>query len=108
MMFLCVPTIFFKDEDQIWQEMKRNANIIDNISMNGFSIVTLITWPICPLLIAKAIPSAPLLIMNRDLKWPKNGLAFVISFILILQLPCLAEEVPVRIKHIWFKVQLPH
>ena len=28
-------------------------------------------------------------------------------FIIILQLPWVVEEVQVRIKHIWFKVQLP-
>ena len=90
MIFLGVPSIsalfdriFFKEVHQLLLEMIRNANIIDKISIIGFSLVNIITCPICPLLLAKAIPSIPLLTMDRDLKWPKNGLGFVISSILI-------------------------
>ena len=71
--------------------MIRNANIIDKISIYGFSFVNFTTAPICPLLLAKAIPSAQLLTMKRDLKWPKNGLAFVISFLLIFFGSCAAQ-----------------
>ena len=60
--------------------MIRNANIIDKISIIGFSLVNMITCPICPLLLAKAIPSIPLLTMDRDLRWPKNGLGFILIF----------------------------
>ena len=99
MIFLGVPTIFplfdqtifFREIGQLWQEMIRYANIIDKISIYGFSFVNFTTAPICPLLLAKAIPSAQLLTMKRDLKWPKNGLAFVISFLLIFFGSCVAQ-----------------
>ena len=75
--------ILFQEITEAWTEMLANANIIDYISMVGCNFISVIMWPLCPLLLAQALPSAPYLTMNRDLKWPKNGLAFVLSFFLI-------------------------
>ena len=46
----------FPEITEAWAEMTANANIIDKISMVGFNIISLATWPLCPLLLAKALP----------------------------------------------------
>ena len=97
MAFYFNGVILFQDITESWTEMMANSNIIDNISMLGFNFISFITWPLVPLLLAQALPSVPYLTMTRDLKWPKNGLAFVISFFLLLlgswlSASCLTSE----------------
>ena len=90
MALLFNQSILFHQITESWTEMSANANIVDNISMVGFNFLTLIMWPLCPLLLARALPSVPYLTMTRALECPKNCLAFVISFILIFLGNCFS------------------
>ena len=76
LLVLCSVLNFSKKQKLMFKE-----NVIDTISMYGFGIISVITFPLSPLILAKTLPSAPSVTLDRDLRWPKYGKSFILSFI---------------------------
>ena len=59
-------------------------NSIDMISLWVYMLFVYAVLPFGPLLLAHALPSAPSITMANDLKWPRNGSVFVVSFVFFI------------------------
>ena len=77
-----LPSMVFKDVSEIQGEILVKADIIEVVSMYAFSTFTVVAYPLCPIFLALALPAVSSITVARDLKWPRNRSAFVISFLL--------------------------
>jgi hypothetical protein len=81
-MFLFLPIIhpmISKNVTGIIMENYLNRNIIDILSSLDFSWILGIVFPVCPFVLAHAVPSIPVLALAKDLKWPKSGSKLILS-----------------------------
>ena len=72
--------LLFKSVFDIFIELTMKIDVIDTASIFVYQLFFYFVFPLCPLVLASALPSAPSIALARDLKWPRNGKTLICSF----------------------------
>ena len=51
----------------------KEYNVVDEVVRSPFKLFILFLFPMCPIVLGKALSSVPTIAMAKDLKWPQNG-----------------------------------
>ena len=68
--------------NHVIEDYFESSNIIDSISLMLFGTLLTMIFPFCPLFVANGAPSASSLALATDLKWPRHGGKYLLSFLL--------------------------
>jgi hypothetical protein len=87
---LCAGEIVGRNIQEFADDYIKKYNIVDEVARSTFKLFVIFVFPMCPIVLGKALSSVPTIARDKDLKWPRNGAqlfiscCFFVSFVIML------------------------